>query len=97
VTWLADTRRSYDTVASAYADFVRAPLAAYMQAALSVFASKVTGAVGVDLSPGMISVARKAYPGLPFAPATGVVHRGFPQAPSCPQIRPTPVSPAQTQ
>ncbi|TDQ04828.1 class I SAM-dependent DNA methyltransferase [Labedaea rhizosphaerae] len=89
MTWLVDTQRSYDTVADSYADFVRAPLNPHMRAALSLFASEVTGPVadvgcgpgqvtarlrelgvdafGVDLSPGMIAVARRDFPGLRFA------------------------------
>jgi ubiquinone/menaquinone biosynthesis C-methylase UbiE len=92
--WLADTRRSYDTVASSYADRLRDALAGqvYLRAALSVFADRVRAAgggpvadvgcgpghvtahlhglgvdvFGIDLSPGMIDLARRDYPCLRF-------------------------------
>jgi ubiquinone/menaquinone biosynthesis C-methylase UbiE len=90
MTWLADTRTSYDTVAESYAGFVRNALSTqpYVRAALSVFAAQVDGpavdvgcgpghftahlnelgvdASGVDLSPGMIALARRTHPELRF-------------------------------
>ncbi|NUT31456.1 MAG: class I SAM-dependent methyltransferase [Hamadaea sp.] len=93
-TWLADTRTSYDTVASAYADVVRDFFTALpqMRAALTLFADLVTrdgggpvadvgcgpghvtaalhglgvDAFGIDLSPGMIDLARREHPELRF-------------------------------
>ncbi|SNY45259.1 class I SAM-dependent DNA methyltransferase [Paractinoplanes atraurantiacus] len=46
--WLADTRRSYDTVAGSYADFVRGSLEQqpYLRAALALFADLVHTAGG---------------------------------------------------
>lgn len=91
--WLADTRISYDTVATTYAERVRDLLSRtpYERAALALFADQVravggpvadvgcgTGritahlhglgldAFGVDLSPGMVAVARRENPGLRF-------------------------------
>lgn len=89
--WLADTRTSYDTVATSYADVVRAALDRdpYLRGSLAMFAGMVgTGPVadmgcgpghvtahlsrlgvdafGIDLSPGMIEVARRDHPGLRF-------------------------------
>jgi ubiquinone/menaquinone biosynthesis C-methylase UbiE len=89
--WLADTRTSYDTVATSYADVVRDALTrdSYLRGALAMFAGMVDGgpvadvgcgpghvtahlrglgvdAFGVDLSPGMIEVARRDHPGLRF-------------------------------
>jgi SAM-dependent methyltransferase len=92
--WLADTRRSYDTVATSYADLVRDILdeAPYERAVLALFADLIqtagggpvadigcgpgritahlrelgVDAFGVDLSPGMIDVARRDYPDLRF-------------------------------
>jgi len=92
--WLADTRTSYDTVASSYADQVRNLMAEapYERAILALFADLVqvagggpvadvgcgsgritahlhglgVGAFGIDLSPGMIEVARRDHPGLKF-------------------------------
>ncbi|MHA6761626.1 class I SAM-dependent DNA methyltransferase [Streptacidiphilus sp. PAMC 29251] len=92
--WLADTRRSYDTVAVSYADQVadlleRTP---YERAALALFADLVRSngegpvadvgcgsgrvtahlrglgvdALGIDLSPAMVEVARRDHPGLRF-------------------------------
>lgn len=55
MSWLADTRTSYDTVASSYADFVADALEKqpYMRAALALFASQVDGpAVDVGCGPG---------------------------------------------
>ncbi|WP_372666891.1 class I SAM-dependent methyltransferase [Amycolatopsis kentuckyensis] len=90
MTWLADTRTSYDTVASSYAEFVSDALEKqpYMRAALALFAAEVDGpavdvgcgpghftahlaslgveASGIDLSPGMIDLARQAHPELRF-------------------------------
>ncbi len=54
--WLADTRTSYDTVAVSYAELVRDALAG--QPYLLAF--------GIDLSPGMIEVARRDHSGLRF-------------------------------
>ncbi|MFG2832435.1 class I SAM-dependent DNA methyltransferase [Streptomyces sp. NPDC048434] len=92
--WLADTRTSYDTVATSYADQVRNLLAETPEerAVMARFAALVrTGgggpvadvgcgpgritahlrelgvdAFGIDLSPGMIEVARRDHPGLRF-------------------------------
>jgi SAM-dependent methyltransferase len=90
--WLADTRRSYDTVADSYAGFVDEALARkpLMRGALALFAERVRGGgpvldvgcgpgqltaylrdlgldtFGVDLSPRMIEIARRAYPDLAF-------------------------------
>ncbi|KPI15600.1 Methyltransferase type 11 [Actinobacteria bacterium OK074] len=92
--WLADTRRSYDTVAASYAEQLREALAGapYLRAALGLFAGAVAAAgggpvadvgcgpghvtaylresgvdaFGIDLSPGMIDVARRDHPGLRF-------------------------------
>ncbi len=92
--WLAATRRSYDTVAAGYADFVRNALTGqpHLLAALSLFATEVRAAgggpvadigcgpghitahlrqlgvdaFGIDLSPGMISVAQRDHPGVRF-------------------------------
>ncbi|MGK3202950.1 class I SAM-dependent DNA methyltransferase [Amycolatopsis sp. MEPSY49] len=90
MTWLADTRTSYDTVASSYAEFMADALSAQPQlkAALTLFAAEVGGpavdvgcgpghftaylaslgvdASGIDLSPGMIDLARQAHPELRF-------------------------------
>ncbi|WP_412541179.1 class I SAM-dependent methyltransferase [Longispora sp. K20-0274] len=97
--WLADTRTSYDTVATSYADMLRDALAGSPddQAELARFAELVlaTGdpaagrdpvadigcgpgrftrhlrdlgldAFGIDLSPGMIEVARRDHPDIRF-------------------------------
>lgn len=92
--WLADTRTSYDTVATSYADQLRGLLneTPYERAILAVFADLVhavgggpvvdvgcgpgritahlrdlgVDAFGIDLSPGMIEVARRDHPGLRF-------------------------------
>ncbi|MBM7773665.1 SAM-dependent methyltransferase [Actinokineospora baliensis] len=92
--WLADTRRSYDTVAGSYADQLRGAIGGdpYLRAALAVFAERVLAAgggpvadvgcgpghvtaylrglgidaFGIDLSPGMVDVARRGYPGVRF-------------------------------
>ncbi|WP_439381988.1 class I SAM-dependent methyltransferase [Amycolatopsis lexingtonensis] len=90
MTWLADTRTSYDTVASSYAEFVSGALEEqpHMRAALTLFAAGVDGpavdvgcgpghftahlaslgvdASGIDLSPAMIDLARRAHPELRF-------------------------------
>ncbi|MEC3981631.1 class I SAM-dependent DNA methyltransferase [Amycolatopsis sp. H20-H5] len=94
MSWLADTRTSYDTVAASYADQMRHALAGepYLRAALALFADKVLAggggpvadvgcgpgevtahlhelgvdAFGVDLSPGMIDIARHDHPGPRF-------------------------------
>jgi SAM-dependent methyltransferase len=88
---LADTRTSYDTVATSYADIVRDALTRdpYLRGTLAMFAGMVDGgpvadmgcgpghvtahlrelgvdAFGVDLSPGMVEVARRDHPGLRF-------------------------------
>jgi SAM-dependent methyltransferase len=55
VTWLADTRTSYDTVAESYAGFVRDAVSTrpHLRAALSVLASQVDGpVVDVGCGPG---------------------------------------------
>lgn len=93
-SWLDDTRASYDTVASSYAEIVGPALGAepHLRASLAVFA-EVVGAdggglvadvgcgpghvtahldrlglniFGIDLSPGMVEVARRDHPGLRF-------------------------------
>jgi ubiquinone/menaquinone biosynthesis C-methylase UbiE len=89
--WLTDTRTSYDTVATSYADIVREALDRdpYLRGALAMFAGMVddgpvadvgcgpghvtahlhelgVDAFGVDLSPGMVEVARRDHPGLRF-------------------------------
>jgi SAM-dependent methyltransferase len=92
--WLADTRISYDTVATSYADKMRDALGElpYVRATLALFADLVhadgggpvadvgcgpghvtahlyglgVDAFGIDLSPGMIEVARRDHPGLRF-------------------------------
>ncbi|MEV6623973.1 class I SAM-dependent methyltransferase [Amycolatopsis sp. NPDC051106] len=90
MTWLADTRTSYDTVAESYAEFMAGALdeQPYLRAALTLFASEVGGpavdvgcgpgyftaylhslgvdATGIDLSPAMIDIARRAHPGPRF-------------------------------
>jgi SAM-dependent methyltransferase len=94
MTWLADTRTSYDTVAADYADLVRDALASqpYLRAALDVLADGVRAlgggpvadlgcgpghftahlrelgvdAFGIDLSPGMIELARREHPDIRF-------------------------------
>ena len=94
MTWLADTRTSYDTVAADYADVVRDALASqhHLRAALEVLADEVRAAgggpvadlgcgpghftahlcelgvdaFGIDLSPGMIELARREHPGIRF-------------------------------
>ena len=52
--WLADTRRSYDTVAAAYADFQRAALDAQplVRGVLALFAERVGGVGGPVLDAG---------------------------------------------
>ena len=52
--WLADTRTSYDTVATSYADQLRDSLAGepYLRAALAVFAEQVSGAPVADVGCG---------------------------------------------
>ncbi|SEF32552.1 Methyltransferase domain-containing protein [Amycolatopsis pretoriensis] len=55
MTWLADTRTSYDTVAASYAEFVSGALdkQPHMRAALALFAAEVDGpAVDVGCGPG---------------------------------------------
>lgn len=92
--WLTNTRTSYDTVATGYADQVRDSLAGapFLSAALGLFADSVhafgggpvadvgcgpgqvtahlsdlgVDAFGIDLSPGMIDVARRDHPELRF-------------------------------
>ncbi|RSD10430.1 class I SAM-dependent DNA methyltransferase [Amycolatopsis eburnea] len=90
MSWLADTRDSYDTVAESYAEFVADALEQqpYLKAALTLFAAQVDGpavdvgcgpghftaylaslgvdASGVDLSPAMVGLARRAHPELAF-------------------------------
>ncbi|MCR6486895.1 class I SAM-dependent methyltransferase [Amycolatopsis sp. OK19-0408] len=58
MTWLADTRTSYDTVAASYAEFVSGALEEqpYMRAALTLFAAQVDGpAVDVGCGPGQFT------------------------------------------
>lgn len=92
--WLANTRTSYDTVASTYAEHVRDSLTEklYLRAQVTLFADLVKAAgdgpvadvgcgpghvtaflrglgidaFGIDLSPGMIEVARRDHPGIRF-------------------------------
>lgn len=90
MSWLDDTRTSYDTVTSSYAEFVSDALEKepYLKAALTLFAAEAGGPVvdvgcgpghftaylsslgvdasGIDLSPGMIDLARRTHPGLRF-------------------------------
>jgi len=96
--WLADTRSSYDTDASGYAEKVRGLLGErpYLRASLALFADLVhvagggpvadvgcgpgyvTGHLhdagvdvfGIDLSPEMVAIARRDYPGLRFEVGT---------------------------
>lgn len=93
-TWLSDTRGSYDSDASGYAEKIRGLLDGrpYLRAALALFADLVHGAgggpvvdvgcgpgyvtrhlrdagvdaFGIDLSPEMIAIARRDFPGLRF-------------------------------
>ena len=93
-SWLSETRTSYDTDATGYADKVRGLLdgSPYLRASLALFAELVHGAgggpvadvgcgpgyvtdhlhdagvdaFGIDLSPEMISIARRDYPHLRF-------------------------------
>jgi len=89
--WLADTRTSYDTVASSYAELLRHSLDGlpHMRGVLASFAAQVDGPVvdvgcgpghvtahlcalgvdacGVDLSPGMVAVARREHPAVRFS------------------------------
>ncbi|MFL6126278.1 class I SAM-dependent DNA methyltransferase [Actinophytocola sp.] len=53
-SWLSDTRTSYDTVATSYADLVRTALArdAYLRAALTLFADLVDGGPVADIGCG---------------------------------------------
>ncbi|MCP3801382.1 class I SAM-dependent methyltransferase [Allokutzneria sp. A3M-2-11 16] len=92
--WLADTRRSYDTVAASYTDLLRDRLSGlpFLRSALALFAELVRAdgggpvadvgcgpghvtahlralgvdAMGVDLSPAMIRIARAEHPGTRF-------------------------------
>lgn len=94
MSWLANTRTSYDTVAASYAAQMRDSMTEkpYVRAMVSLFADlvraagggpvadigcgsgHVTGflrglgvdAFGIDLSPGMIEVARADHPGVRF-------------------------------
>jgi SAM-dependent methyltransferase len=94
MSWLANTRTSYDTVAEHYADQVRDSLATkpYLRAMAMLFADLVRGAgdgpvadvgcgpghvtaflrdlglaaFGIDLSPGMVEVARRDHPDARF-------------------------------
>ena len=96
--WLSDTRLSYDTDATGYAEKVRGLLGGqpYLRASLALFAELVHGAgggpvadvgcgpgyvtsylhdagvdaFGIDLSPEMIAIARRDYPGLRFEVGT---------------------------
>ena len=96
--WLSNTRSSYDTDASGYAEKVRGLLGEnpYLRANLALFAELVrdsgggpvadigcgpgyvTGhlheagvdALGIDLSPEMIAIARRDYPDLRFEVGT---------------------------
>ena len=92
--WLANTRTSYDAVATGYAEQVRDSLTErpYMHGMVALFADLVhragggpvadvgcgpghvtaflrglgVDAFGIDLSPGMIEVARRDHPGIRF-------------------------------
>jgi SAM-dependent methyltransferase len=92
VDWRTDTRASYDTVATSYADLVRDALTKdpYLRATLDLFAALLppgarvadvgcgpghvtaylhaagVDAFGIDLSPGMVDLARAAHPALAF-------------------------------
>jgi SAM-dependent methyltransferase len=94
MSWLANTRTSYDTVAEHYADQMRDSLATkpYLRAMAMMFADLVRGAgdgpvadvgcgpghvtaflrdlglaaFGIDLSPGMVEVARRDHPDARF-------------------------------
>jgi SAM-dependent methyltransferase len=94
MTWLADTRTSYDTVAADYAGLVRDALATqpYLRATLDALVNGVRAlgggpvadlgcgpghvtahlrelgvdAFGIDLSPGMVELARREHPGARF-------------------------------
>ncbi|MBE1502537.1 SAM-dependent methyltransferase [Amycolatopsis lexingtonensis] len=58
MTWLADTRDSYDTVAESYAEFMRDAVATrpYVRAALDVVAARVDGPlVDVGCGPGHVT------------------------------------------
>lgn len=94
MTWLANTRTSYDTVAEHYADQVRDSLTTkpYLRAMVTLFADLVraagdgpvadvgcgpghvtaflrdlgVAAFGIDLSPGMVEVARQDHPDARF-------------------------------
>lgn len=94
MSWLANTRTSYDTVAEHYADQMRDSLATkpYLRAMALLFADLVRGAgdgpvadvgcgpghvtaflrdlglaaFGIDLSPGMVEVARRDHPDARF-------------------------------
>ena len=96
--WLSDTRSSYDTDASGYAEKVRGLLDGmpYLRASLALFAELVEAAgggpvadvgcgpgyvtghlldagldvFGIDLSPEMVALARRDYPGLRFEVGT---------------------------
>ena len=97
-SWLSETRASYDTDATGYAEEVDGLLAGnpYLRASLALFADLVAGAgggpvadvgcgpgyvtehlhdagvnaFGIDLSPEMISIARRDYPHLRFEVGT---------------------------
>ena len=94
MSWLANTRTSYDTVAVGYADQMRDSFTdkPYLRAQVTLFADLVKAAgdgpvadvgcgpghvtaflgelgldaFGIDLSPGMIEVARRDHPSLHF-------------------------------
>lgn len=94
MSWLANTRTSYDSVAVGYADQMRDSLTGkpYLRAQITLFADLVRAAgdgpvadvgcgpghvtaflcslgldaFGVDLSPGMIEVARRDHPAVRF-------------------------------
>jgi len=97
-TWLSETRSSYDTDATGYAEKVRGLLGEkpYLRLSLAMFAELVrdvgggpvadvgcgpgyvtrylhdagVDAFGIDLSPEMIAIARRDYPGLRFEVGT---------------------------
>ncbi|MEV7094324.1 class I SAM-dependent methyltransferase [Amycolatopsis sp. NPDC051045] len=87
MTWLADTRASYDTVAESYADFVSDALEKqpYMRAALTLFAAQADGpVVDVGCGPGqftgfLASLGAEAS-GIDLSPAmVGLARSAHPQ------------------
>ena len=111
--WLSDTRSSYDTDASGYAEKVRGLLdgSPYLRASLALFAELVgdagggpvadvgcgpgyvtsylhdigVDAVGIDLSPEMIAIARRDHD--PLTPAATEGPAFPPEIAMCPPSR----------